>query len=243
VSGSAGESTGEGGAGGVSAGAGGVSAGAGGVSAGAGGVSAGAGGVSAGAGGTSGSAGAPNCDDGKAATADSYSAQHGCGHKYDSNPSDDEAWILYDAGFSIDLKSKLAWTHVAGSHNRADTITACNALVRAGIDNWRIPSINDARTLAPGCSGMNLAECKLHDATCLTQACGNCGSCTGGGGPWEGSYCKPDARVCSHFHTSSLCSDCPTTSDWTFVPSNGHFYAYTPSSSVSTFCVADGVSE
>lgn len=187
---------------------------------------------------------APSCNDGNAASFDFYNPPYGCGHRFDANPNDNAAWITYDAGFYVDVATGLGWVMPAGSRNAIDAALACASHNVAGLSDWRIPTITEARTIAGGCAPtVPGGTCPIADPGCLDSNCGQgslCNSCTGGQGPNAGSYCAVDVPICSHFHTSSLCTDCgdATVMDWMYSPSNGHFLPFNALSSIPTACVS-----
>jgi hypothetical protein len=188
---------------------------------------------------------APLCDDGNGATFDFYHPTYGCGHKFDANPSDNDAWITYDVGFHVDVATGLGWAMPAGSRNAAAAAAACLAFSVAGLNDWRIASIDDARSLAGGCSPTRGGgTCPIDDPGCLAIACGQaspaCDSCQGGQGPNNGAYCKVDVAICTHFHTSSICTDCGDAGvmDWIYGPSNGNFIPYSSLNGIPTACVS-----
>jgi hypothetical protein len=190
----------------------------------------------------------PSCDDGKPATLDFYNPLYGCGHKIDANPGDSDAWIIYDAGFHVDVPTGLGWAFPGGSRSASDAAVTCDAFSVAGLSNWRMPTIDEARSLAGGCAPTAPSgTCPIHDPTCLAMSCGlqspACTSCTGGSGstgPNNGAYCKVDVAVCTFFHTSSLCPDCSDASnqDWLYLPGNGNFVALSSALGFPTACVS-----
>ena len=191
-----------------------------------------------------------NCDDGNANSADFLSATYGCGHLIDSDPNDGASWILFDAGFSVDPKTKIAW-YINGADEGGGNLignqASCAALSLSVLSDWRVPTIDEARTLDFGCpKTMAGGSCPLHDPTCLSETCAfgvtsECESCPGGPGH---NYMNPDSNFKdrSLFHTSSLCTDCPgPQKDWTYLWGNGNFYAYNVSSASAIVCVIPNV--
>jgi hypothetical protein len=188
---------------------------------------------------------APSCDDNNAATLDFFHPTYGCGHKFDANPGDNDAWITYDVGFHVDVATGLGWAFPSGSRSAAAAATACDAFSVAGLSNWRLATIDEARSLAGGCAPTEGGgSCPINDPGCLATACGQaspaCDSCTGGAGPNGGLYCKVDVTVCTHFHTSSVCTDCGDASamDWIYATSNGNFLPFNSLSGIPTACVS-----
>ena len=187
---------------------------------------------------------APSCNDGSAATFDFYSPLYGCGHVFDANPGDDDAWITYDAGFHVDVATGLGWVFPSGGRSAAASATLCDGLGVLTLTDWRMPTIDEARSLAAGCAPTAPGgSCPIDDPGCLAQSCGTgspaCDSCTASGGPNAGQYCKVDA-VCTFFHTSSVCSDCNDAgaNDWIYIPINGNFYAMASVAAIPTACVS-----
>jgi hypothetical protein len=188
---------------------------------------------------------APPCNDGNAATVDFLHPTYGCGHKFDANPSDNDAWITYDVGFHVDVATGLGWAFPAGSRNAAAAAAACLAFDVAGLGDWRMATIDDARLIAAGCATTAAGgSCPLDDPSCLSMVCGQaspaCEACTGGQGPNSGAYCKVDVAVCTHFHTSSICTDCGDAGvmDWIYGTSNGNFLPFNSLSGIPTACVS-----
>ncbi len=172
---------------------------------------------------------AVSCDDGNAATKDFLHPTYGCAHKFDAVPADGEAWITYDIGFSVDLKTKMGWSPVMSNKAYATFAPFCAALSIAGLSNWRFATIDDLRTLAGGCAPpMTGGSCTISDPGCLQKSCGigsTCTSCIGGGGPNNGKYCKVDVQGCSTMWSSSLCPDCaPANAPWAYGTTNGNFH-------------------
>ena len=185
------------------------------------------------------------CDDGNPATFDFDHPTYGCGHEFDANPSDNDAWITYDVGFHVDVATGRGWALLAGSRNAPAAVTACLAHSVAGLGDWRIATIDDARSIAGGCAPTaSGGSCPIDDPGCLATACGQaspaCDACTGGQGPNSGAYCKVDVGVCTHFHTSSICTDCGDASvmDWIYGTSNGNFIPLSSLSGIPTACVS-----
>lgn len=188
-----------------------------------------------------------SCDDNDAATYDFYSPLYGCGHKFDANPNDGDAWITYDVGFHVDVATGLGWAF-PGPRSAAAAAAACDALSVAGLSDWRMVNIDDVRTIAAGCATTVAGgPCPLHDPSCLAMSCAqqipDCNSCLGGSigtGPHAGAYCKVDVAVCNNFHTSSLCTDCGDAGpmDWIYGPTNGNFVALDSTAAIPSACVS-----
>ena len=188
---------------------------------------------------------APSCNDNNPATFDFYSPFYGCGHKYDANPNDGDAWITYSAGFHVDVATGLGWVTPPGSRSASAAAIECDGYSVAGLTDWRMPTITEIRTLAGGCAPTaSGGTCPLADPGCLDTTCGiqspACDSCTGGQGPNQFQYCKVDVQICSHFHTSSPCTDCGDAGgfNWIYGPSNGNFLPFGSGLGIPTACVS-----
>jgi hypothetical protein len=192
-------------------------------------------------------AGPPNCDDEKATTQDFYNPPYGCGHKFDLDSEDNQAWIVYDAGFSVDVPTGRGWAQLNGFRSLDAAKTACEGFSVAGLTDWRLPTIDDARSLAGGCPKTALGgSCPISDAEgrlgkdSSGYLTGECESCYGLAGPHSGGYyCKVDTTICFTFHTTSICSDCITPGDWRYGPINGNFYSSVSGEGIPTVCVTD----
>jgi len=204
-------------------------------------------GASAGNAGTSGSGGSggtPSCNDSNASTIDSYNPTFGCAHLSDSDPSDGESWLVYDAGFSVDPKTHYVWYESQSTAGSLAVVTAfCGTLTVAGISGFHVPTIDELRTLAFGCPATAPGgTCPIHDPDCLSKQCGGlgtgslCASCLGSG---TSDYMNPDSTLKNQlFHTSSLCSDCGATpEEWDYGPGNGNFVPQNVGFSRTALCV------
>ncbi|HEY4102405.1 MAG TPA: hypothetical protein VGM44_00880 [Polyangiaceae bacterium] len=186
----------------------------------------------------------PDCDDHNNQTVDFYKPAYGCGHLLDSNPNDGESWINYDAGFSVDPKTSTAWEDADFQSfvTQDQARTKCEAL-HIGSLGFRLPTIDDARSLAYNCPAtISGGSCPIHDPTCLTQTCGGygagqaqCTSCLGDGV----NYVNPDSNLNDViFHTSSMCSDAtPPNTEWQYFIFNGNFALQDPNGMAAAVCV------
>jgi hypothetical protein len=205
--------------------------------------------------GGAGAAGAPgagprNCDDGNDSTVDFYKPAYGCGHLVDSNPNDGQSCINFDAGFSVDPRTGTAWYYssAAGNVTQEQARTTC-AYLGIGSLEFRLPTIDDARSLGYGCSATAPGgTCPIHDPSCLSQACGigtalECESCAGGANK---RYVNPDAAPFGSlgFHTSSMCTDCTgVAQEWTYGVFNGNFLVQDPNQPWSAVCVISNLAD
>ncbi|MDD5306229.1 MAG: DUF1566 domain-containing protein [Deltaproteobacteria bacterium] len=95
----------------------------------------------------------------------------------------------------IDGTTLLTWENPASTdyRNVAESTSYCESLVACGFDDWRLPTIDELRTLVRGCpatatGGTCGVTSSCLASTCLTDDCGDA-SCTYGSGPDdEGNY-------------------------------------------------------
>ena len=73
----------------------------------------------------------------------------GCGHR-------DQDWLTLDAGFSLDPATGYYWSSIGVSSNHEETRQRCENKTDGGLQ-WRMPTIDEARTLIRGCPGT--AQC------------------------------------------------------------------------------------
>lgn len=180
------------------------------------------------------------CDDGKASTTDSLHPVYGCAHRTGD-------WTTFDKGIYADHVTGLGWWANVGPIGYENLKVACADLDKAGLADWRLPTINEARSLGGDCAPTAPGgTCTISDPSCLDQSCGygvgaECSSCIGGPGGSathpSGAYCRPDVTLCSNWWTSSVCSDCATTRVWFYGVTNGNFYHDEPTGGRSGACV------
>jgi hypothetical protein len=189
------------------------------------------------------------CADADETTTDFQSGEfQGCLHWRDLG--DGQGWIYYDTngGFHYDLSTSLGWVVRTDTFSsQADAADFCANFSVAGLSDWRLPTIDEARSLAGGCDNTAPGgSCPLSDASCLSSSCGNgpdCTSCVYGLGPNQpgNGYCRADAMVCNNFHTSSSCPDCSTPGDWRYNPGNGNFFASAADDAIFPVCVMEHI--
>jgi hypothetical protein len=189
------------------------------------------------------------CADADGTTTDFQSGEfQGCLHWRDLG--DGQGWIYYDTngGFHYDLSTSLGWVVRTDTFSsQADAADFCANFSVAGLSDWRLPTIDEARSLAGGCDNTAPGgSCPLSDSGCLSSSCGigpDCTSCVYGLGanlPGNG-YCRADVMVCNDFHTSSSCPDCSTAGDWRYNPANGNFFASAAADAIFPVCVMDHI--
>jgi hypothetical protein len=152
-----------------------------------------------------------------------------------------ERWVSFNSGVELDPESGFAWLR-QGFLTVAEGTSACAALNVGGVSGWRLPSIDEVRSLISGCAGAE--ACALSDPSCLRMSCGTtCSTCRGSEGPNAGAYCRPVVPICSEVHTRSRCTDCPDPSfEWTYGPVNGNYLASDPTRRINTYCFHAGIS-
>lgn len=139
---------------------------------------------------------APKCDGGDDSSSDGDSDD-------DSNVDDDDSSDDDSGGDTwTDPNTNLMWEVKCGNWQKwDDAITYCEALVLNGYDDWRLPNIDELRTLIRGCPSTESGGACGVTTKCLFTACwNNCGECSWGEGPvngcfWPEELVRPDC-VC-----------------------------------------------
>jgi hypothetical protein len=172
-----------------------------------------------------------SCDDGDDGTADTFHATLGCAHRKGD-------FSTFASGLIGDHVTGLGWAQLPTVLGYDDAKAACASLALSGHDDFRMPSIDDARSLGGGCTATSPGgTCPISDPTCLSEACGygtasECLSCLGGDASTAqhptGGYCRPDSPLCDNWWTRSVCSDCAGGDVWFYGVSNGNFYHTEP---------------
>jgi len=102
-------------------------------------------------------------------------------------------WSVREDGTVLDAKTRLLWTQVATKQTTFDKDTwaqanaYCSSLNLSGYSDWRLPTVNDLRSLLSGCNRQK--ECGN-----LEVSCEGCKDCTEHKGPGEGG-CYWDTGV------------------------------------------------
>jgi len=87
-------------------------------------------------------------------------------------PTEGDTWV--------DTASKLMWQHSASEHRTLweDADEYCDALAIAGHDDWRLPTIDDLRTLVRGCPDVEpTGKCCKSEKACTLPYCNDEGFC------------------------------------------------------------------
>lgn len=191
------------------------------------------------------------CADADDTTTDFQSGEfQGCLHWRDLG--DGQGWIHYETfgGFHYDLTTSLGWVirTDSGTMTLAQAAEFCDSFSVVGLSDWRLPTIDEARSLAGGCDETAPGgSCPLSDSSCLTSSCGiseECSSCLGNAGPYTPGnyYCRTDTKLCSGFHTTSLCPDCSTPGgNWRYGTINGNFFAGSVDQGLFPVCVMENI--
>lgn len=110
----------------------------------------------------------------------------------------------------LDADNGLAWELVpmGGNPNVADAVAYCDALTLLGSGGWRVPTVDELRSLMRGCPQTRTdGACGLTDdcatVDCRDDACDGCID-TPGGGPAGGCYWDPNLHgECSGYWSST----------------------------------------
>ncbi len=119
-----------------------------------------------------------------------------CDGLVDENLDVQGHWARHCGGIVTDLTKVRLWAiNPFGPSNHAAGQAYCQALVLSGQSDWRLPNINELRSLVEGCPSMEEGgACSIIDPTCLNPAAAPVGcwnsACSGGcpplSGPGEG---------------------------------------------------------
>jgi hypothetical protein len=157
---------------------------------------------------------------------ESSGADSGTDTDSDTDTGPQPSMIECDGGL-YDSTTDLCWQHPAEHECPFAEISMegtefiarsyCSDLVLGGHEDWRLPSIDELRSLIRGCPSTEPGgECAIsEDSDCLTMDCAEeCGGCEGGGGCywdpqlgefcpryWSSSECEPNMEGCA-WHVS-----------------------------------------
>ena len=161
-------------------------------------------------------------------------------------------WLIPCGSTVQDSKSGSIWTANAAQNKMpwADAKTYCDNLVLDGIVHWRLPKIQELRTLVDGCQGTTEGgKCLvLEDPPCISTSCffasdNWCHSCGANNGPGEdGCYWTAGVwtGLCTRYWTSAVPTDLPSNA-WTIVFSSGAVdFGESQSVKWAVRCVAEG---
>ena len=195
-------------------------------------------------------AGTPGCDDNDPGTVDIDHPILGCCHRttkdWDGNPTGtcpgpgcdpvSTAEFAICGDLELDTSTNMVWS-AAKMMVAGDLAAHCSTLAAGGLSGWKVPTVNEARTLFTKCAPvLPGGSCKLEDPTCLDQggSCA-CGSCIGGASSYGAvligiarRYCKPGFTGCEKFGwTGSDCTNCGATpaKRWSYQFINGAIVA------------------
>lgn len=96
-----------------------------------------------------------------------------------------------DASTCVDSATNLRWQRARAplEMGQADATTYCASLGLGG-KSWRVPNVNDLRSIVQGCPAtMTGGACTVVDPGCLSSGCfNNCGGCGTDGRGADGRY-------------------------------------------------------
>ena len=112
----------------------------------------------------------------------------GCSSADHANPGTNGTWT--------DPSTQLVWQDppFTTKRNWNDSVSACDALVLGDYGDWRLPTIDELRTLARGCAATVTGGACAVSTKCLESSCGDsvCQGCEEYGGPAaDGAYRIP----------------------------------------------------
>jgi hypothetical protein len=142
----------------------------------------------------------------------------------------------------LDPSTGLTWQDPLFAERRdwSSAASACAELTLQGRHDWRLPTLDELRSLARGCSGTVTGGSCVVTGTCLERGCWSedCAGCEEMGGPSpEGCYRLAGLRGdCMTAWTSSLVPD-PFQQAWTVGFGGCHVLPYPVDSSLNTRCV------
>jgi hypothetical protein len=107
-----------------------------------------------------------------------------------------ESWVVFDNGLEIDRVNRKAWTPVVEVVDDDALRDLCTPLSLGGLTGYDMPQMSDVRTLAAGCAAtVPGGSCQVDEDMVLVDEAGDC-ACTGGVGPNNGKFCRPEVADC-----------------------------------------------
>jgi hypothetical protein len=115
---------------------------------------------------------------------------YGCGHAVS------ESWVVFDNGLEIDRVNRKAWTPVVDVLDDDALRDICTPLALGGLTGFDMPQMSDVRTLAAGCPAtLPGGSCQVDEDMVFLAEAGDC-TCSGGVGPNNGKFCRPEVTDC-----------------------------------------------
>jgi len=115
---------------------------------------------------------------------------YGCGHEVSTG------WVVFDTGLEIDRVNHLAWTPAVEVPDDDALRDICTPLALGGLTGYSLPQMTQVRTLAAGCpETVPGGSCQVDEDMVSVAEAGDC-TCTGGVGPKDGKFCRPEVPTC-----------------------------------------------
>jgi hypothetical protein len=117
-----------------------------------------------------------------------------------------ERWQNSGYGTVIDTKTGLMWQNNTSLKNWNDSIQLCGNLVLEGYSDWRLPDIDELRTLIVGCTKtIPGGECQVKEGcgiSCFSNECNGCelGNGEGASGCYLNVFFE---KPCASYYSSS----------------------------------------
>ncbi len=149
--------------------------------------------------------------------------------------------LVFDSGVHLDSETNIAWAPAGGFLTNSAAVQFCSEFELGGISDWRLPTLNEVKTLVAGCpTAIDDGTCEVGDAcpalTCAANGCERA-TCPLGEGPGtNGRYLRPNAPTEAIMQTSTVCSDCEQASIWIFNPT-GYLSPVPVTDTAYTVCV------
>lgn len=143
----------------------------------------------------------------------------------------------------LDRNSNLMWQkHPLVDISNADAKSACEKLDVDGYSGWRIPTIDELRSIIDGCSATNISGvCNVRE-TCALDGCRGkeCSGCDADEGPsTDGCYRDDGLDGPCDWYWSSTGYDNSPNANWFVDFSNGLIGQISRSQRLSTYCVRE----
>jgi len=92
------------------------------------------------------------------------------GQIVDSDQTVDGCGGQEDSGQTVD--GRMWSSRSSSTYNWSDAFSYCDNLTEGGYSDWRLPNINELRTLIKNCAGSQAGgSCAVQDPDCLSSSC------------------------------------------------------------------------